>query len=148
MPNQRVQYWSTVHLFIDTGRSPCKITIMPFIFINNSITILRGPIWLFIFKSVPLFCCHAEASLHIASWSSYPLPSLLSPQSNFVLTMLLYARNLSPKIPVHMFHSGNTVKSCFWGPSEAEGPQQHPTPMVHTSYYTCYIHNLLLIIYT
>jgi hypothetical protein len=49
MPNQRVQYWSTVHLFIDTGRSPCKITIMPFIFINNSITILRGPIWLFIF---------------------------------------------------------------------------------------------------
>jgi hypothetical protein len=29
--------------------------------------ILRGPIWLFIFKSVPLFCRHAEAFLHIAS---------------------------------------------------------------------------------
>jgi hypothetical protein len=67
MPNQREQYGSTVHLFIGTGRSPCKITLMPFAFINNSIIILRGLIWLFIFKLVPLFCCHAEAFLHIAS---------------------------------------------------------------------------------
>ena len=67
MPSQREQYGSTVHLFIGTGRSPCKITLMPFTFINNSIVILRGLIWLFIFKSVPLFCCHAEAFLHIAS---------------------------------------------------------------------------------
>ena len=67
MPGQREQYGSTVHLFIGTGRNPCKITLMPFTFINNSIVILRGLIWLFIFKSVPLFCCHAEALLHIAS---------------------------------------------------------------------------------
>jgi hypothetical protein len=67
MPSQREQYGSTVHLFIGTGRSPCKITLMPFAFINNSIVILRGLIWLFIFKSVPLFCYHAEAFLHIAS---------------------------------------------------------------------------------
>jgi hypothetical protein len=72
MPSQREQYGSTVHLFIGTGRSPCKITLMPSTFINNSIVILRGPIWLFIFKSVPLFCHYAEAFLHIASWSSYP----------------------------------------------------------------------------
>jgi hypothetical protein len=57
----------TVHLFIGTGRSPCKITLMPFTFANNSIVILRGLIWLFIFRSVPLFCCHAEAFLRIAS---------------------------------------------------------------------------------
>jgi hypothetical protein len=66
MPSQREQYRNTVHLFIGTGRSPCKITLMPFAFINNSIVILRGLTWLFIFKSVPLFCCHDEA-LHVAS---------------------------------------------------------------------------------
>jgi hypothetical protein len=29
MPSQRKQYGDTVHLFIGTGRSPCKITLMP-----------------------------------------------------------------------------------------------------------------------
>jgi hypothetical protein len=57
----------TVHLFIGKGRSPCRITLLPFTFINNSIVILWGLICLFIFKSVPLFCCHAEAFLRIAS---------------------------------------------------------------------------------
>jgi hypothetical protein len=42
MPSQREQYRSTVHLFIGTGRSPCKITLMPFTFDNNFIAILRG----------------------------------------------------------------------------------------------------------
>jgi hypothetical protein len=32
--------------------------------------------------------------------------------------------DLSPKIPVHTLYSRNTIKSCFWGPSDAEGPQQ------------------------
>jgi hypothetical protein len=67
MPSQREQYRNTVHLFIGTGRSPYKITLMPFTSINNSIVILQGLIWLFIFKSVSPFCCHAEAPLHIAS---------------------------------------------------------------------------------
>jgi hypothetical protein len=67
MPSQRDQYRDTVHLFIGTGRSPCKITIMPFIFNNNPIAILRGLVWLFIFKSVSLFRSDAEALLHIAS---------------------------------------------------------------------------------
>jgi hypothetical protein len=42
MPSQREQYGGTVHLFIGTGRSPCKITSMPFTFANNSIAIHRG----------------------------------------------------------------------------------------------------------
>ena len=67
MPSQREQYGSTVHLFIGKGRSPCKITFMPFTFANNSIVILRGLICLFIFKSVPLLCYHAEAFLRTAS---------------------------------------------------------------------------------
>ena len=41
MPSQREQYESIVHLFIGTGRSPCKITPMPFTFANNSIVIHR-----------------------------------------------------------------------------------------------------------
>jgi hypothetical protein len=54
MPSQREQYRSTVHLFIGTGRSPCKITLMPLTFANDSIIIHRGLNSLFPFKSVPL----------------------------------------------------------------------------------------------
>jgi hypothetical protein len=52
MPSQREQYWGTVHLFIGTGHSPCKITPMTFTFGSNSIVIHRGLNSLFIFKSV------------------------------------------------------------------------------------------------
>jgi hypothetical protein len=55
MPNQREQYGSTVHLFIGTGRSPCKVTPMPFTFANNFIVIHRGPNSLFPFKSVSFY---------------------------------------------------------------------------------------------
>jgi hypothetical protein len=54
MPSQREQYGGTVHLFIGMGRSPCKITLMPFTFANDSIIIHRGLNSLFPFKSVPL----------------------------------------------------------------------------------------------
>jgi hypothetical protein len=52
MPSQREQYMSTVHLFIGTGHSPCKITPITFTFANNSIVIHRGLNRLFPFKSV------------------------------------------------------------------------------------------------
>jgi hypothetical protein len=52
MPSQREQYEGTVHLFIGTGCSPCKITPMPFTFANNSIVIYRGLNSLFLFESV------------------------------------------------------------------------------------------------
>jgi hypothetical protein len=55
MPSQREQYRNTVHLFIGTGHSPCKITLMPFTFTNDFIVIHRGLNSLFPFKSVPLF---------------------------------------------------------------------------------------------
>ena len=54
MPNQREQYGGTIHLFIGTGRSPCKITFMPFTFANDYIVIHRGLNSLFPFKSVLL----------------------------------------------------------------------------------------------
>jgi hypothetical protein len=52
MTSQREQYGSTVHLFIGTGRNPCKITLMSFTFANDSIVTHRGLNSLFVFKLV------------------------------------------------------------------------------------------------
>jgi hypothetical protein len=52
MLSQREQYGSTVQLFIGTGRSPCKITPMPFTFANDSVIAHRGLNSLFLLKSV------------------------------------------------------------------------------------------------
>jgi hypothetical protein len=70
MPNQREQYGSIVHLFIGTGRSPCKITLMPFTFTNDSIVIHRGLNSLFPFKSVPLSVSCRRSPAH--SFGSAP----------------------------------------------------------------------------
>jgi hypothetical protein len=51
--SQREQYVGSVHLFIGTGRSLCKITFMPFMFIIDLRTIQQGLDRLFPFKSVP-----------------------------------------------------------------------------------------------
>jgi hypothetical protein len=51
--SQREQYGSTVHLFIGTGHSLCKITFMPFMFTIDLRTIYRGLDSLFLFKLVP-----------------------------------------------------------------------------------------------
>ena len=51
--SQREQYEGTVHLFIGTGRSLCKITFMSFMFTIDLRTIYRGLDSLFLFKSVP-----------------------------------------------------------------------------------------------
>jgi hypothetical protein len=50
--SQHKQYGVTVHLFIGTRRSLCKITSMPFIFTIDLRTIYRGLDSLFLFKSV------------------------------------------------------------------------------------------------
>ena len=63
MPSQREQYGSTVHLFIGTGRSPCKITSRPFAYDNNSIVIYPGLNSLFLFKSVSSFLSSCRSSL-------------------------------------------------------------------------------------
>jgi hypothetical protein len=57
--SQREQYEGTVHLFIGTGHSPCKITSRPFTFANNFKVIHRGLNSLFPFKSAlrqPSYC--------------------------------------------------------------------------------------------
>jgi hypothetical protein len=93
MPNQREQYGDTVHLFISMGRSPRKITLMPFTFINNSMIILQGLIWFFIFKSVSF---------------SATIPKLFYTQLRLCanLRVLCVLRTValdpSPKIPVNV----------------------------------------------
>jgi hypothetical protein len=69
--SQCEQYGSTVHLFIGTGHSPCKITSMPFTFANNSIVIHRGLDSLFPFKPVSFFLSSCRSSL-AHSFSSIP----------------------------------------------------------------------------
>jgi hypothetical protein len=63
MPSQREQYGNTVHLFIGTGRSPCKITFRPLAFENNSIVIYLGLDSFFLFKSVSYFLPSCRSSL-------------------------------------------------------------------------------------
>jgi hypothetical protein len=104
MPSQREQYGSTVHLFIGTGRSPCKITLMPFTFANDSIVIHRGLNSLFPFKSVPL---------------SAIMPKVPHEQLQFYANLRILCTSSycgsdpSPKVPVHVLYSRNIVKSCF-----------------------------------
>jgi hypothetical protein len=71
MPSQPEQYGNTVHLFIGTGHSPCKITSRPFTFANNSIVIHQGLDSLFPFKSVSFFLSSCRSSL-ARSFGSVP----------------------------------------------------------------------------
>jgi hypothetical protein len=109
MPSQREQYGSTVHLFIGTGHSPCKITSRPFAFDNNSIVIYRGLDSLFLFKSVSSFLSSCRSFL-AHSFGSVP---------SFVLFVFLHTAILTcpkgscPKVPAHVLYSRNIVKSCF-----------------------------------
>jgi hypothetical protein len=115
MPSQREQYRSIVHLFIGTGRSPCTITLMPFTFANDSIVIHRGLNSLFPFKSVPLS----------ATMPKIPCAQLrLCANLRILCTSSYCGSDPSSKVPVYVLYSRNIVKSCFWGPSEDEGPQQ------------------------
>jgi hypothetical protein len=104
MPSQREQYGDTVHLFIDTGHSPYKITFMPFTFGSNSVVIHRGLNSLFIFKSVSfsasvpkLSCSHLRRCINL----------------RIILGFSYCDSDSSPKVPVHTLCSRNTVKSCF-----------------------------------
>ena len=104
MPSPHEQYGSTVHLFIGTGRSPYKITFMPFTFGSNSIVIHRGLNSLFIFKSVSFSGTTPKLSR-----------SHLRRCINLRITLGFSYCDIdsSPKIPFHTLYSRNTVKSCF-----------------------------------
>jgi hypothetical protein len=98
-----------------TGRSLCKITFMPFMFTIDLRTIQRGLDSLFAFKSVPFSA--AEPKLPCA-W----LRSCINLRLDHAFH-IMYSFIPSSKVPVHILHLGNIVKSCFLGPSEDKGPQ-------------------------
>jgi hypothetical protein len=113
MPSQREQYGSTVHLFIGTGHSPCKITLMPFTLDNNSIVICQGLNSLFIFKSVSpaaftpkLSCLHLRRFINLRIILVYCDAWL---ESEDTCSHIILQKH---------------YETCFWGPSDAEGPQQ------------------------
>jgi hypothetical protein len=103
--SQCEQYGGTVHLFIGTGRSLCEIAFMPFMFAIDLRKIYRGLDSLFLLKSVPFSA--TEPKLPCAQlWHWFNLRS--DPAFH-----ILYSFIPSPKVPVHILHLGNIVKSCF-----------------------------------
>jgi hypothetical protein len=99
------QYGVTVHLFIGTRRSSCKITLMPFTFANNSIVFHRGLNSLFISKSVSL-----SAIMPKPSYAQLRLCVILR-----TLFVLLHAvvSFLDRRYLFMHYTSRNIVKSCF-----------------------------------
>jgi hypothetical protein len=76
--SQHEQYGGTVHLFIGTGRSLCKITFMPFMFTIDLRTIHRGldsfsPLSRFLFLPLSrstLACSFGTASTFVSTMLS------------------------------------------------------------------------------
>jgi hypothetical protein len=66
--SQREQYGGTVHLFIGTRRNPIKITFMSSTTSYNHDTNYRGPIGLFLFKSVQLFVSRYVTMSKLPGW--------------------------------------------------------------------------------
>jgi hypothetical protein len=105
MPSQREQYESTVHLFIGTGRSPCKITSRPFVFANNSIVIRRGLDSLFLFKSVSFFLSLCRSSLAHSFGSVPSFVSLVFPHT----VILTQVRRIQVRRYLLMYYTPETL---------------------------------------
>ena len=86
MPSQREQYGSTVHLFIDAGRSPRKITSMSITFVNGLWKSVEAPE---VFSSLSRFPLLPSRRSFPAHSFGYTRPSS---GSGFVLTAL-HVRN-------------------------------------------------------
>jgi hypothetical protein len=103
--SQREQYWGTIHIFIGTGCSLCKITFMPFIFSIDLRTICQGLDSLFLLKSVPLSATEPKLPCaQLRRWFN-----LCSDPAFHIV----YAFNPSPKVPDHMPYLEDVVNSCF-----------------------------------
>ena len=66
--SQREQYGGTVHLFIGTKHSPVKIPFMSSTTSYNHDTNYRGPISLFLFKSVQPFISRHVTMPMLPGW--------------------------------------------------------------------------------
>jgi hypothetical protein len=111
MSSQREQYGNTVHLFIGTGRSPCKITSRPFAFAYNSIVIHQGLDSLFLFKSVSFFLSSCRSSL-AHSFGSIPSFVSLALLHTVILTQV---RRVQVRRYLLMYYTPETLLNhVFW----------------------------------
>jgi hypothetical protein len=103
--SKREQYVGTVHLFIGTGRSLCKITFMPFMFTIDLMTIQRGLDSLFPLKSVPFSAVEPKLPCaQLQNWFN------LRPGPAF---HIVYNFIPSLKVPVRILHLRNIVSHVF-----------------------------------
>jgi hypothetical protein len=120
--SQREQYEGTVHLFIGTGRSLCKITFIPFIFTIDTIdliTICWGLDSLFLLKSVPLSSTKPKLPCaQLRRW--FNLRS--DPAFHIVYSFIP-----SPKVPVHILCLGNIVNHVFEDLRKTKAPNSSPS---------------------
>jgi hypothetical protein len=114
--SQREQYGATVHLFIDTGRSLCKITYMPLTFIIDLGIIYQGLDNLFPFKSVPFFTAKPKL-LHryLQNWF------ILLPNHTFHISYNFIPRS---KVPIYII-LGKHVSRIFEDLQKMKAPNTY-----------------------
>jgi hypothetical protein len=117
--SQREQYGGTVHLFIGTGRSLCKITFMPFIFSIDLRTICQGLNSLFLIKWVPFSAIEPKLPCtQLGRWFNLrSVPAL----------RIMYSFIPSPKVPVHILYLGNIVNHVFEDLQKTKAPNSSPS---------------------
>jgi hypothetical protein len=99
--SQREQYGATVHLFIGTEHSMCRITFMPLTFTIDLRITYRGLDSLFPFKSVSLSI--AESKLfHGELWHWF---ILLPNRTLHIMCVFIPC----PKVPVHILYLKNML---------------------------------------
>jgi hypothetical protein len=117
--SQREQYGGTVHLFIGTRRSLCKITFMPFIFTIDIRTIYRGLNSLFLFKSVPFLLLSRSFLAHSFRTGSTFIPTMLfilwTAPSRFRRFLYIY------------YTRGNIVNHVFEDLRKTKAPNSSPS---------------------
>jgi hypothetical protein len=117
--SQPEQYGVTVHLFMGTGRSLCRITFMPLTFTIDLGINYRGLDNLFPFKSVSFSTAKSKLFSWVASALIHPSPE---PRSSYHVQLhpwfiLLPNRalhimyNFIPclKVPIHILYLGNML---------------------------------------
>jgi hypothetical protein len=133
MPSQHEQYGSTVHLFIGTGRSPCKITSRPFTFVNNSIVIHRGLDGPFPFKSVSFFLSTCRSSL---AYSFGSVPSFVS-LVLLRIVILTHVRRVHVRRFLFMYYTPETsLNHVFEDLRRSKAPNTNPKDAKLTSWQT------------
>jgi hypothetical protein len=114
--SQREQYGGTVHLFIDTWRSLCEITFMPFTFTIDLRTICSGLDSLFLLKSVPFSATKPKLPCaQLRRWFSLRSDPALH---------IVYSFILSSKVPLHILCLGNIVNHVFEDLRKTKAPNR------------------------